>query len=151
MCLILDNNSVHRVLLKQDETELLDLKQALLSPNDISVRIVYGGKLREEYETNADVRRVVATLDKAGRARKIPDNAVDLATQSVVSGNLCKSDDPHIIVLALVANVRLLCTQDKMLMDDFTNKEILKTPRGKIYTNGKHTHLLREACESPKR
>ena len=48
-----------------------------------------------------------------------------------------QSDDPHIIALAKVANVRLLVSDDKNLHKDF--KAII---RGSIYQNSSHAGLL---------
>ena len=48
-----------------------------------------------------------------------------------------KFDDPDIIALAQVSNVKVLATRDKNLQGDF--KKIIK---GKIYQTKDHKHLL---------
>lgn len=53
-----------------------------------------------------------------------------------------KSDDPHILALALVSGVRLLCSRDTALHADFKNPRILR-PAGSVYQNRRHRHLLR--------
>ena len=61
--------------------------------------------------------------------------------QRKLSGKLprLKSDDPHIIALAIVAKVKLLVSGDKDLHDDFKNHPSIK---GKVYQNQKHKKLL---------
>ncbi len=58
------------------------------------------------------------------------------ALQNNLSG--LKSNDPHIIALALVGNIRLLVSGDRKLHKDF--KERIRN--GKIYQNKNHSHLL---------
>ncbi len=53
------------------------------------------------------------------------------------------SDDPHIIALAQVANVKLLVSSDKKLHADF--KKIIK---GNVYQNSSHAELL-DNCSCP--
>ena len=71
----------------------------------------------------------------------------------------CKSDDEHVLALALVSGARLLYTNDPALIDDFGNREIVASPRGKIYTTARnagvtdaHRRLLaaRDLCRVPR-
>ena len=56
--------------------------------------------------------------------------------KEVSSWNL-KSDDPHIIALALVNGARLLYSNDLALQKDFRNAKLVSKPKGKIYTTVK--------------
>ncbi len=57
-----------------------------------------------------------------------------------------RSDDPHIVALALSSGCRLLFTHDQLLIDDFTDVDIVPRPRGKIFKYAAHVKLLEEAC-----
>ena len=54
--------------------------------------------------------------------------------QVLVQGGLVKSDDEHVLALALVSGARLLYTNDSALKSDFSNTEIIADPEGNIYT-----------------
>lgn len=146
MCVIIDANVARRVLLVIDDPDFKDVHAALFDPRHTKVKLVYGGKLSNEYARVHEIRRIVATLDRAGRAIKVDDDMVNQETANVSNSRLCISDDPHIIALALVSNVRLLCSHDRDLHTDFTNKTLLDKPRGKVYQTAKHVDLLRRFC-----
>jgi hypothetical protein len=101
----------------------------------------YGGtKQLEEYARVQEAyRRIVIELQRGGRAFKEETEEIDKREKANVK--LCKSDDPHIIALAQVSGSRLLCSHDEGLGGDFTNAKLIK-PRGKIYKNASHAHLL---------
>ena len=45
-----------------------------------------------------------------------------------------KSDDPHVLALAQVSDVRLLYTNDGDLQQDFRDKNLIDNPRGQVYS-----------------
>jgi len=146
MCLIVDVNVAREVFSAPDEPDFADVRKALFSSKPPVVKIVYGGRLREEYLRLEDVRRALVVLDRAGRLRAIPDAEVGAETASVEALGLCVSNDTHIIALARVAGVRLLCSRDQALHTDFSNKKLVDGPRGKVYQNASHKHLIRQFC-----
>jgi len=150
MCIIVDNNVIARVLLDPHDADFKELHRALVSGDGAPVRMVYGGRLKREYLRNAKIRRLIAVLDAAGRAAVIPDTEVDAEEIRVKRLTICASDDEHIIALARVARVRLLCTHDTALQNDFRDKRLLDAPRGKIYLRAEHGNLLRRFCTSRK-
>ena len=142
MCLIIDSNFVHHVHPSPDE-DGRPIRQALL---DGKARLVYGGKLGQEYlDGSGEFRRWLVLLDQAGRARRVPDDAVNHATQALIDGGACVSNDQHIIALAQVGAVRLVCSSDGALHADFTNNALL-VPRGSVYQRAEHTHLIALHC-----
>jgi hypothetical protein len=147
VCLIVDVNVAHKVLLRRDDEEFGPVSRALFASNGPATRLYYVGKLRREYAVGAGLLRAVATLDRAGRAKVFPDGEVDRATEVVMNGGVCVSDDHHIIGLARVSGGRLLCTADRELQRDFTNPRILNKPRGNIYQRPSHAHLLKKHCK----
>src|SRR5438034_7703123 len=104
MCLIIDANYAHRVYPKPDKDGLV-IQTALV---DGRARLVYGGKLAEEYTMMVEFRRWLVGLSRAGRARKVSDAEVERVTTDLVRTGGYVSDDPHIIALARVSGVRLL-------------------------------------------
>ena len=59
----------------------------------------------------------------------------------------CVSDDPHVIALAQESGARLLCSLDEALHTDFTNPRLINAPRGHVYQNAAHKHLIRLHCK----
>ena len=59
---------------------------------------------------------------------------MDAATATLQSRNICKSNDAHVLALAIVSGARLLFTNDQDLQSDFGNRRIISGVRGKIYT-----------------
>ena len=146
VCLIIDANVVHQVLLRQDDADFRDVSARLFGADKATASVVYGGRLLVEYQTSEQVMRVLRLLDQAGRARAIPSDQVDEETRRVSKSELCVSNDPHIIALARVSKVRLLCSRDRALHNDFTNKRLLDSPRGKVYQKRSHKRLLVRFC-----
>jgi hypothetical protein len=149
MPIIVDINIAHKVF-KVGDPDFGVVNQGLFNTGKgIKVRLVYGGKLKREYERSHAILNVVIELDRAGKASVVPDRDVDREETLVSTMDVCVSDDPHIIALARVSGVRLLCSHDTDLHTDFTNKILLNNPRGKVYQCSKHAHLLRKYCRIP--
>jgi hypothetical protein len=158
VCLIVDASCCTHVFRKEDD-EYFGHIQAQLFAKNSKVHIVYGGKLTQEYEV-AGVSRIVKTLDQAGRAQHASTSALDHQDQ-LIKKKRCKSNDRHILALALVSNARLLCTNDENLKEDFINAELLSNPRGSVFlgtqklgpfyrrspaTIRQHRKLLQQRC-----
>jgi hypothetical protein len=145
MCLIVDINIAHRVFRKEDP-EFGPVHNALFSPKRIAAKLIYGGRLRREYAASESLRRIVAQLDRAGRALASNDALIDSEEQALIDQNACGSDDPHIIALARVTGTRLLCSHDQALHADFTDSGLINSPRGNVYQTPAHQHLIRRHC-----
>lgn len=142
MCLILDANCLHKIFPSADN-DFLPIFDAITSGK---AKVTYGGtKLLEEYKRIDSAWRMIVQLDKAGRARKVDSSAVDAQENSLRGAGQLHSDDPHIIALALISGVRLLCSHDRNLHADFTNPQLLQ-PRGSIYQDSSHKNLIRAHC-----
>lgn len=141
MSLIVDNNIAAEFFCGTGP-DLLPLRNAVL--NSVCC-LYYGGGLRREYFRSEKVKRMVKQLDQAGRAKAVPDAKVD--ARMVIVAPQCVSDDPHIIALALESGARLLCSLDQALHTDFTNPQLINAPRGHVYQNATHEHLIRQHCQ----
>lgn len=146
MCLIVDTNVAHRILLRKDDADFKDVHARLFAVKQPTAVLVYDGRLAREYAGNDRIRRAVVGLDRNGGAIRVSDALVEQETASALASGLCQSDDEHIIGLARAANVRLLCSHDRALHADFTNRALLSNPRGKVYQTRRHRPLLREFC-----
>jgi len=141
MSLIVDNN-VAAEFFCGATPDLQPLKRAVLNA---VLCLYYGGELQREYFRSDKVRRMVLRWDQAGRAKKISDAAVDRKTEEVAPR--CVSHDPHVIALAIVSGARLLCSRDQALHQDFGNPQWINSPRGYVYQNASHEHLIRRCCQ----
>jgi hypothetical protein len=146
MCLIIDDDVVGRVFSGAEDPDFADLFGCLFGVKRPTVQIVYGGRLREEYLRNSKVARLLVLLDRAGRARVIADADISEEEAVVIASGECISNDYHIIAIARVSGVRALCSHDQALHQDFTNKSLLDHPRGRVYQNNGHRHVLVQAC-----
>lgn len=145
MCLIVDANIIHKVL-KDGDPDFEPVRKRLfnLTGKGAIARMVYGGKLTQEYR-RAGFLDTVILLDQAGHAR--PVNAEQIEAQIKLIRHLCKADDEHIIALARAGNVRLLCSEDKGCAEDFINRQLIDKPQGKVYRYKRHRHLLAHFCK----
>lgn len=143
MCVIIDANVAHRVLSTEEDPEFEPIQDALLGgKRGKALQMVYGGRLRREYDRLSAQRRLIVELDRSGRARLIPDAEVDAQEEVLSSAGVCESDDPHIIALAIISGARLLCSLDAALLRDFRDHRLVAKPRGKVYKTRKHRHLV---------
>lgn len=112
-----------------------------------SVKLVFGGrKLKCEYKKMTAVWTYIKKLDQAGKARLVSDTTVDTEQSHLEANFALTSNDPHILALARVSSARLLCSHDRALHTDFTNPKIICKPRGSIYQNLSHAHLIKKCC-----
>jgi len=101
----------------------------------------------EELARLDDVRRLLATLNRAGRLRSADAELLRDEEVRLCGGGRCRSNDIHVLALAVVSGARTLATFDKALSGDFKNGDLINRPRGRIYRDPeKHGHLL---CHTP--
>ena len=121
-------------------------------------QLVVGGELRWELSRDHRFVRWLRNAIQYGRARMIADEVVDERMDDLRLRNICKSNDKHVLGLAIASGARLLFTNDNQLMDDFRNRYIVHGPPGKIYTTRDrkdfrpvHKRLLgmRNLCRAP--
>lgn len=139
MCLIVDANLLSLVFCEKPQDDFRPLIDWLALPNKDGMLVV-GGRLATELDKVFIAKRFVRSLLQAGRARQIPDTATN--EEEKIIADSCKSDDPHVIALARISGARVLCSHDKTLHEDFTNPKLISDPKGCIYQNAEHAHLL---------
>ena len=100
-----------------------------------SGRLVAGGKLLEELEASAkDFTKWASEAIVSGKMRIVDKTEVDARTDQIRRAGVYESDDPHILALAQVSGARLLYTNDGDLQQDFKDKRLIDSPRGKVYS-----------------
>ncbi len=110
--------------------------------------LVYGGTTYlAELCKVATAHRMIAQLLKAGRAFRAPDKLVD--DESRIVAPRCTSNDAHIIALARVTSTRVLCSDDQALVADFKNHELVPPPKGAVFKDATHAHLLQHVTACP--
>ena len=132
MCMILDNNTWGDFLNQKPDMQPIHnwLKQK-------KGKLVYSNH-KGFQELSNKYYQSLEKYKEAGQADLIPSKKVEKAINEIKKEHdIKKSDDPHILGLAKVSKVTVLCTKDKLLHKYF--KEIIG---GNIYQNKNHQHLL---------
>ena len=152
MCAIVDA-SVKGELKAGGSPAGVEFLKWLLSGNGV---IVLGGtKLREELCARpATLRdsRLIRELKRAAVVREYNDAQVDSLADRLHKERACKSDDPHIIALAMISRARLLFSNDPDLHKDFRNKDLVDDPRGSVYStlrDGRFKQHHQDLLENP--
>ena len=142
MCSIFDNNVAGRIFSIHPDSDAATFIDWI---DHEKGHLVLGGKLLEEILTHKNAKRWIRTRESAGKICLIPKSKIEKAEESV-DINALKSNDIHIIALAIAGQARVLFTFDADLIEDFTNKDVIKNPRGKIYKREAHLRtVLRKA------
>lgn len=142
MCLIIDSNVAHYLIqlpLSDDAILVVDWIERGAG------RVVFGGKLTDELVKNNSVGRWLRGLAQAGRAAQIARHDIESEEARLIREGNCVSNDHHIVALARLAGARLLYSNDQNLHADFRNPNLLNRPRGCVYQNRNHRHLLNDS------
>lgn len=137
MCAILDANMFHKFRNPYNE----DMKPVWKWLENRNGKIVYTNtkKFEDEWYQGGmdDIRD---QLIRSGQLKLVSQDIKDKENEVI---GMIKSDDPHIIALALVAQVKVLVSDDNKLIQDF--KEHVS--QGKVYKTKGHRHLLtKDTC-----
>lgn len=136
MCIIIDANVFHEGFSGRADAgkkvfEWIAAKKTVM---------VIGGKLLKEIAGNSPkAARWIQQGKLAKTVIAVNDSEVDDAEKRLDREGVCKSDDPHVIALAQVSGARLLYSNDRPLHQDFTNRELLNSPRGKVYSTREYS------------
>lgn len=136
MCIIVDANRLGDFFAQPTKPDAQPIHDWLRRGG----KLIYsnGGKFRTDI--GARIKAKLADYVRAGRADLVPYTTIS-GTASELRDKI-KSDDPHVLALALYAKVRVLYTHDGKLVDDFKNKRFIDRPRGTIYTGAGNSNLL---------
>ena len=139
MCAIVDNDVRHEVFSPDSQTKAG--KHFLNWLDEGNGRLVVGGKLWRELSEYGHFQKWFQVAITSSRAFRFKDDEVDASESEIRSKQICQSNDEHVLALALVSGARLLFTNDRNLQQDFGNREIISSPRGKVYTTVRHKDI----------
>lgn len=137
MCIILDANKYSDFV--NSHEDMLPVKNWI---DNKGGKIAYSptAKFERELRGSKKMKSLFDVYIKIGRIKSFGKDEIEY-NQSQLSG--LTSDDPHIIALAQVANVKLLVSSDQNLHADFKNSELIDS--GKIYQTKSHSRLLSQS------
>lgn len=128
MCIIIDANQAGD--LTRGERPYV---KVVLEWIDSGGAIVTGGDLERELFKLGKMRGLLNELSRSGQLKQIRPERVLRRQQQIV--HQCKSNDPHVVALAIEANTRLIVTEDKNLIADLKNLSIVGTRRKIVKEN----------------
>ncbi|MYI92934.1 hypothetical protein F4083_01205 [Candidatus Poribacteria bacterium] len=141
MCAILDANTFSRF---KDPTDN-DMKPVWKWLEDKNGKIAYAitEKFEAEWEKGG-MNHMRDQLMRSGQLKFVSEGVENLTNELI---DRIKSDDPHIIALALIAGIKVLISYrqgDSDLFADFKSSDLVN---GKVYTRKTHAHLLtKDTC-----
>ena len=131
MCVIVDKSVVGLVF--GDPKSRPEAAAKLLEYiNSGKLKLVVGGRVAGELYESSKFKSWLAEAVKSGTANIVPRAKVDDVEQWLIQEGKYKSNDPHVLALALVAGARLLYTHDGALTDDFKNSHLIPGEPGKV-------------------
>lgn len=146
MCIIVDANAAGIIFAESPTDLAVPVIKWLFKDDGV---LVHGGQLTLELGGVDVARRMLFKLKQAGKLVEFDSSELSGEVNSCESR--CRSNDVHVIALARVSGARTLITQDKALMADFTDRELVSKPKGKVYTNAAHKHLLVHTKSCPRK
>ena len=109
--------------------------------------LALGGELRNELSDNGRNVGFMTAYRQLRLADRVweetSDGPVDAETSALQRRGVCRSNDAHVLALALVSGARLLFSNDRRLQDDFKDSRIVNHPRGKVYTTSMRSSVTR--------
>lgn len=140
MCIIVDACVVGLVFGDPASLDGESIFNWLMSPQG---RLASGGQLKAELYRHARARDWYVRAFRNGKIRETNDQELTEAARQVRVAGHARSNDLHVLAVALTSNARLLFTSDAVLMRDFKNHRIISGPRGKVYATIRNANLLR--------
>ena len=160
MCIILDANSFGKFNNKCDE----DMKPVRKWVYGKYGKIVYsdtdrfrnewkgsGEQLARELLQNQDARHssstkigwqeAVGQLRRRDKFKLIPAADMQAKADALEQTGELRSNDWHIIALAIIANLKVLVSNDRRLHEDFKDRNLVG---GRVYQTKSHSRLLRK-------
>lgn len=151
MCAIVDANVTFEVFGKKQTEAGKKFRDWLDGERG---KLVVGGRNLTELARNGNFRRWFQEARRlTGRVQQIGRARIEAQEKDLRRRGLHKSNDEHVLALALVSGARLLYSDDGDLNDDFSNPGIIFAPGGRVYTtpeseSGSFTPRHRELLET---
>ena len=130
MCAIVDTNVISEVIRGKTEAGI-KFKDWLENRKG---KLIVGGKHLEELMGDNSFERWFMEMRRSDVVEQISNELIQIHQSNLDQRNDLKSNDSHVLALAIESGARLLYTNDGNLKKDFSNKNIISSPLGKIYT-----------------
>ena len=98
-------------------------------------RLVVGGRQWSELIDNQAAKGWLLQAIIKGQVRKLNTAKVEFRTRELSARTAIRSDDPHVLAVALIGKARLLYSNDENLQNDFTDLALIPPPKGHVYTS----------------
>jgi predicted nucleic acid-binding protein len=141
MCIIVDANCIHHLVNRTESGK--PVLQWLFNPKK-KAGLILGGKLTKEVSIVSFLPTLVE-LDRARRVHRVKESVVTALISTLEAK--CKSNDAHVVALALASRCNLVFTSDSKLHEDLKDHAPVKE-RISIYQTPDHSHLL-TSCTCP--
>ena len=152
MCMIVDTSRLSVFLRKPNNEDVVPIHDWL---NKGWGKVVYSTGGRFEKDINEFAINALNELTRRGKAKLIPQQELKSNISRLEKDSNHKSNDVHVLALAIVSGSRLLYTEDRALKDDFkkgkwrSGRFIISNPRGKLYSSKDNSDLLTaDICKS---
>ena len=149
MCAIVDANVAFEVFGRKRTSAGVCFRNWL---DDGKGQLVVGGRVLDELVRNRNFERWwLEARRRGGRVWQIGRDRVRQHEDELVRSGLLRSDDEHVVALALASGARLLYTDDIRLQRDFENPAVVPGLTGRIYTtrpDGRFTPEHRDLLEA---
>ena len=139
-CAILDADCVGEVFGREESEAGAEFLRWLL---DGKLRLVSGGQAQEELRENNEFRQWAAARPPnlmVFSQSLIEPRKTELDNRKRTFGDV-RSNDTHVLALALISGSRLLYSRDKALRADFEDASIILGPWGQLYNEGAKDRL----------
>ena len=142
MCVIVDANQLGKFIKPNAPPGIVRLREWV----ERRGKIIYptSGQCADELHSHGEAKKKLAEYVKKGKAKVVDGQACEDAAREFEKQGI-NSNDAHILGLAKVARVTVLCTEDEDLKGDF--KRLIDG--GKIYPNNERAQrrmLDRKIC-----
>ena len=138
MCIVLDANMFGEF--REPANENMEPVWNWLRKKNGKIAYSNTKKFEEEWERGG-VTNLIKLLRQSGQLKEILPQGVEAKENELNRTGAIRSDDPHIIALAIIANVKVLVSNDKTLHEDFKNRNLVG---GRVYQTKSHSRLLRK-------
>ena len=142
MCAIIDASVAFEVFGRKRTAAGIRFRNWL---DDGRGQLVVGGRVLEELVHNSNFGRWLLEARRAsGRVRQIGGARIRQYEEELVQSRSLRSNDVHIVALALASGARLLYTDDARLQRDFADPSVIPGVVGRIYTSRPDGHFTAE-------
>ena len=97
-------------------------------------------RLIQEYRKSPNMLALLDRYASMGKARRVKLSEVANKHPETAQA---RSNDRHVLAMALASGARLLYTGDGKLIRDFEDSRIIENPPGEVYSSPKHRDRLR--------